>query len=84
MPTLKAPSGCGTAAEQIFGFAADDAIGASLDLIIPERLRDAHWRGYRGQSALRPSAIRSRLVRFIARNEVAPAFIDPDGPCRYL
>jgi PAS domain S-box-containing protein len=35
------------AAEQIFGFAADDAVGASLDLIIPERLRDAHWRGYR-------------------------------------
>jgi len=34
------------AAEQIFGFAADDAVGASLDLIIPERLRDAHWRGY--------------------------------------
>ena len=35
------------AAEQIFGFAAEDALGASLDLIIPERLRAAHWRGYR-------------------------------------
>ena len=35
------------AAEKIFGFAAEDAIGASLDLIIPERLREAHWRGYR-------------------------------------
>ena len=30
-------------AELIFGYAADEAIGRSLDLIIPERLRRAHW-----------------------------------------
>jgi PAS domain S-box-containing protein len=35
------------AAQKVFGFERDDAVGASLDLIIPERLRDAHWRGYR-------------------------------------
>ncbi len=29
-----------------FGFAADEAIGASLDIIIPERLRDRHWKGW--------------------------------------
>jgi PAS domain S-box-containing protein len=34
-------------AERIFGHAAVDAIGHSLDLIIPERLRDRHWQGYR-------------------------------------
>ena len=34
-------------AERIFGHAAADAIGHSLDLIIPERLRDRHWQGYR-------------------------------------
>lgn len=34
-------------AERIFGFTAADAVGQSLDLIIPERLRDRHWRGYR-------------------------------------
>ena len=34
-------------AERIFGFAAADAIGRSLDLIIPERLRQRHWDGYR-------------------------------------
>ena len=34
-------------AERIFGFAAADAIGRSLDLIIPERLRARHWDGYR-------------------------------------
>lgn len=34
-------------AEQLFGYAAGEAIGKSLDLIIPEHLRTAHWRGYR-------------------------------------
>jgi len=33
-------------AMRIFGFTADEAIGASLDLIIPERLRKRHWEGY--------------------------------------
>jgi PAS domain S-box-containing protein len=33
-------------AERIFGFAATDAIGQNLDIIIPESLRDAHWQGY--------------------------------------
>jgi len=35
------------AAERIFGFSEAEAIGQSLDLIIPERLRDRHWAGYR-------------------------------------
>jgi PAS domain S-box-containing protein len=34
-------------AERIFGFTRADAVGSSLDLIIPERLRAAHWEGYR-------------------------------------
>ena len=33
-------------AERVFGFTAADAVGQSLDLIIPERQRDRHWRGY--------------------------------------
>jgi PAS domain S-box-containing protein len=33
-------------AARIFGFTAEQAIGASLDLIIPERLRKRHWDGY--------------------------------------
>jgi PAS domain S-box-containing protein len=33
-------------AERIFGHPADEAVGQSLDLIIPERLRPAHWRGF--------------------------------------
>jgi len=33
-------------AERIFGYKAKEAIGASLDIIIPERLRPRHWEGY--------------------------------------
>lgn len=36
------------AAERIFGFSAEDALGRSLDLIIPERQRGRHWEGYEG------------------------------------
>jgi PAS domain S-box-containing protein len=34
------------AAERIFGFSESEALGHSLDLIIPERLRQRHWDGY--------------------------------------
>jgi PAS domain S-box-containing protein len=34
-------------AERIFGHASAAAIGQSLDIIIPERLRKRHWDGYR-------------------------------------
>lgn len=33
-------------AERIFGYSAAEAIGQSLDLICPERLRQRHWQGY--------------------------------------
>jgi PAS domain S-box-containing protein len=36
-----------SAAERVFGFPESDAVGASLDIIIPESLREAHWRGFR-------------------------------------
>jgi PAS domain S-box-containing protein len=35
------------AAERIFGYTEAEALGHSLDLIIPERLRLRHWEGYR-------------------------------------
>ena len=34
------------AAEGIFGYTEAEAVGQSLDLIIPERQREAHWKGY--------------------------------------
>jgi len=36
-----------SAAECLFGFTQAEALGNSLDLIIPERLRERHWAGYR-------------------------------------
>jgi PAS domain S-box-containing protein len=35
------------AAERTFGWTAEEAVGASLDMIIPERQRERHWTGYR-------------------------------------
>ena len=34
-------------AEQMFGHSSAEAVGRSLDLIIPENLRGRHWEGYR-------------------------------------
>jgi PAS domain S-box-containing protein len=34
------------AAERILGFPAQQALGSTLDLIIPEKHRETHWRGY--------------------------------------
>lgn len=33
-------------AERLFGYPAGEALGQSLDLIIPERLRARHWTGF--------------------------------------
>jgi PAS domain S-box-containing protein len=34
-------------ATRIFGFTESEALGRSLDIIIPESLRERHWHGYR-------------------------------------
>jgi PAS domain S-box-containing protein len=34
------------AATRLFGWSEEEAIGRTLDLIIPERLRARHWEGY--------------------------------------
>jgi PAS domain S-box-containing protein len=33
-------------AEQMFGYSVDEALGQSLDIIIPENQRPRHWEGY--------------------------------------
>lgn len=43
------------AATRLFGFSEDEARGARLDLIIPERLRGRHWEGYDKVMAGAPS-----------------------------
>ncbi len=34
-------------ATRVFGFTVGEALGGSLDLIIPDRLRARHWDGFR-------------------------------------
>jgi PAS domain S-box-containing protein len=34
-------------AEAIFGYSAEEALGQTLDLIVPEKMRGRHWEGYR-------------------------------------
>jgi PAS domain S-box-containing protein len=34
------------AAADLFGYPADEVIGRSLDIVIPEHLRHAHWEGF--------------------------------------
>lgn len=46
-------------AETVFGFTAAQAVGQSLDLIIPERLRQAHWHGF-NQAVARGGTIPGR------------------------
>ena len=33
-------------AERIFGYSEFEALGQSLDIIIPDKLRERHWEGY--------------------------------------
>jgi len=33
-------------AESMFGYSAEEALGKSLDLIVPDRQRQRHWEGY--------------------------------------
>ena len=51
------------AASALFGFGAAQALGQSVDLIIPAHLREAHWRGFeramaQGQCS-RPAEVRT-------------------------
>ena len=55
------------AAARLFGYGAAEALGQSLDLIIPEHLRASHWRGFEAAMATgvmhlegRPTLTRAR------------------------
>src|SRR6185295_9534856 len=52
---------------RIFGFAADQALGQSLDLIIPERFRLRHWEGYREVMATGETKYRTEVLRVPAQ-----------------
>ncbi len=76
-------------AARIFGYTATEAVGRSLDLIIPESLRARHWEGYRqtlasGQTRygagdlLAVPALRSDGARISIEFTILP-FRGPDG-----
>ncbi len=59
-------------AERIFGFTAADALGQSLDLIIPETLRSRHWTGF-------DATMRTGQTRYGAGDLLAVPALRKDG-----
>lgn len=58
--------------ERIFGFKEAEAVGQSLDIIIPENLRARHWRGF-------DETIRTGRTRYGAGDLLAVPALRRDG-----
>ncbi len=56
------------AAERVFGWPASEAVGQSLDMIIPERQRRAHWDGYAHTMATGETKYATDVLRVPALN----------------
>jgi len=56
------------AATRVFGWPAAEAVGQSLDMIIPERQRRAHWDGYAKTMATGETKYATDLLRVPALN----------------
>lgn len=59
-------------AERIFGFSEAEAVGKSLDIIIPENLRKRHWDGY-------AQTMRTGNTRYGAGDVLAVPALRKDG-----
>jgi PAS domain S-box-containing protein len=59
-------------AERIFGFPAAEAMGKSLDIIIPESARNRHWKGF-------AETVRSGKSRYGAGDVLAVPALRKDG-----
>jgi PAS domain-containing protein len=67
------------AAERMFGYTESEALGRSLDLIIPERFRHRHWDGCRGRTLsiaftvtlLQTRDTQARVIAAIVRDETS-------------
>jgi PAS domain S-box-containing protein len=57
------------AAERIFGFTTTEALGQTLDLIIPERFRARHWNGYREVMRTGQTKYGAEVLRVPARHK---------------
>jgi PAS domain S-box-containing protein len=58
--------------ERLFGHAAAEAVGQSLDIIIPEALRARHWQGY-------ANTMRTGQSRYAAGDVLAVPAVRKDG-----
>ncbi|MEQ1694285.1 MAG: PAS domain-containing protein [Hyphomicrobiaceae bacterium] len=56
-------------AERMFGFTAAEALGQSLDIIIPERQRERHWDGYEKTMATGVTRYGNDVLRVPAINK---------------
>ncbi|MCG2633802.1 MAG: PAS domain S-box protein [Gammaproteobacteria bacterium] len=65
-----------TSAERVFGFSKKDAIGSSLDIIIPESFRKAHWQGF-------DRAITDRVTKYVGQSLPTKA-VRADGSTIYV
>lgn len=64
------------AAENIFGHSAAEALGQSLDIIVPEKLRGAHWKGFN-------AALETGIMKY--KDEVMTTrAVHKDGSQRYV
>ena len=59
-------------AERVFGFSKQEALGQTLDIIIPEPLRARHWDGYR-------ETVRTGVSRYGAGDVLAVPGLHKDG-----
>jgi PAS domain S-box-containing protein len=59
-------------AQRIFGFTPQEAVGQSLDIIIPEHLRQRHWDGYK-------ETVRSGTSRYGAGDLLSVPALAKDG-----
>lgn len=55
-------------AERMFGYGASEAVGQTLDLIIPPEYREAHWNGFRRALASGQASIDGQVVPFPVRH----------------
>ncbi len=61
------------ASELMFGFSTAEAVGQSLDIIVPERLREPHWRGYHAAIAAGATKHGGKAMRTKAINKAGEA-----------
>ena len=55
-------------AERMFGYATSEAVGQTLDVIVPPEYREAHWNGFRRAIASGQASIEGTVVSFPARH----------------